>query len=60
MDTGVLDTLAGRSRLFHYRRTQLYLFAKSGFTEGCAETAARMGNVTLVTYEEMLQFLLDG
>ena len=60
VDTGVLDTLAGRSRMFHYRRTQLYLFAKSGFTEGCAETAARMGNVTLVPYEEMLQFLLDG
>lgn len=52
--TGVLETLVGRSRLFSYREPHFYLFAKSGFTRGCAEAAGRMGNVSLVSYREML------
>lgn len=57
-DTGVLDTLADRSRLFHYQKTQLYLFAKNGFTKGCIDKANKMGNVTLVTYGDILRYIL--
>lgn len=54
VDAGVLETLAKRSQLFHYKNTQLYLFSKSGFTKGCMDVAGRLGNVTLVTYKDML------
>ena len=54
VDTGVLETLIRRSQMFHYKHTQLYLFAKRGFTKGCMELAKEMGNVVLVTYEEMV------
>lgn len=60
VDLGVLETLMKRSQLFHYGRTQLYLFAKNGFTKGCMEKAKEMGNVTLVTYEEILRLLLEA
>ena len=33
---------------------RVYLFAKNGFTKGCIDKATEMGNVTLVTYEDML------
>ncbi|MCD8380245.1 MAG: ATP-binding protein [Lachnospiraceae bacterium] len=59
VDQGVLDTLMYRSGLFHYKHTHIYLFAKSGFTKGCVDEAARMGNVTLVSYEDMLQCFLS-
>ena len=55
VDLGVLEKLVGRSTLFHYQKTHFYLFAKTGFTEGCMDRAAEMGNVTLVAYEEMLE-----
>lgn len=55
VDSGVLETLAERSTLFPYRKTHFYLFAKTGFTKGCMDRAAQMGNVTLVTYESMLR-----
>ena len=54
VDLGVLDTLVERSRLFGYRNVQLYLFAKNGFTKGCVERAAEMGNVVLMTYGEII------
>ncbi len=43
-----------RSQLFHYKETQLYLFAKSGFTKGCVDGAGKMGNVILVTYKDIV------
>ncbi len=55
VDIGVLETLAARSTLFHYRKTHFYLFSKTGFTKGCIDRAAEMGNVTLVAYEDMLK-----
>lgn len=55
VDLGVLETIAERSNLFHYKQKHFYLFAKTGFTKGCMDKAAEMGNVTLVTYEEMLK-----
>ncbi len=55
VDLGVLETLVERSELFPYKKKYYYLFAKTGFTKGCMDQAAEMGNVTLVTYEEMLE-----
>lgn len=55
VDLGVLETLIERSDLFHYDEKHFYLFAKTGFTKGCMDKAAKMGNVTLITYGEMLK-----
>lgn len=55
VDLGVLETLVERSEMFHYKKKHFYLFAKTGFTKGCMNKAAEMGNVTLVTYDEMLK-----
>lgn len=55
VDTGVLDTLIARSRLFHYADFHLYLFAKTGFTKGCRDKANEIGNVTMVTFDEMMR-----
>ena len=52
-DQAVLETLAARSDLFPYTKEHFFLFSKSGFTRGCADKAKALGNVTLVTYEEM-------
>lgn len=55
VDLHVLETLVARSCLFHYKKTHFYLFAKSGFTKGCVDKAIEMGNVTLITYEDILK-----
>ena len=52
-DVGALNTLIERSQLFHYESVQFYLFAKTGFTKGCIEKANTLGNITLVTYDEI-------
>ena len=57
VDVGVLETLVNRSRLFHYSKVELYLIAKIGFTSGCMEQAEQMGNVHLVTYQDILNAL---
>ena len=54
VDLDVLETLSGRSRLFHYTNVHYYLFSKTGFTKGCMEKAKEMGNVTLVGYEDIV------
>lgn len=54
VDLGVLEKLVERSTLFHYKETHFYLFAKRGFTKGCTEKAAELGNVTLVTLQDMM------
>ncbi|MGN1179922.1 MAG: ATP-binding protein [Suilimivivens sp.] len=55
INLGVLEILAKRSSLFHYCNVHLFLFAKSGFTKGCIDAANEMGNVTLVTYANILK-----
>ncbi len=55
VNLGILETLLERSKLFPYKNKYFYLFAKNGFTKGCMEKAAEMGNVTLVTYQDMLK-----
>lgn len=54
VDLGVLETLVKRSGLFSYKKIYFYLFSKSGFTKGCIDEAKKMGNVTLVSYAEMV------
>ena len=54
VDTVVLDTLIERSRLFHYTDIHLYLFAKTGFTKGCIDKTAKLENVNLVTFLDIL------
>lgn len=58
VDTGVLETLIKRSQLFRYQQTYLYVFAKTGFTQGCIRAAKERGNVRLVTYDEIVKTLL--
>ena len=58
VDLDVLETLVERSHLFHYEQNYLYLFAKTGFTKGCMEKASMLGNVTLITYADILSELL--
>lgn len=55
IDLGVLETLIKRSKLFSYINVHLFLFSKSGFTKGCIDKANELGNVSLVTYADMLK-----
>ncbi len=55
VDLSVLEIFVERSNLFHYKQKHFYLFAKTGFTKGCMDKAAEMGNVTLVKYSDMLK-----
>ncbi len=55
VNLNVLETLVERSTLFRYKKTHFYLFAKTGFTKGCMDEANEMGNVTLVSYEDILK-----
>ena len=55
VDLGVLETLIKRSNLFSYINVHLFLFSKSGFTKGCIDKANELGNVSLVTYADMLK-----
>jgi AAA+ ATPase superfamily predicted ATPase len=55
LDARLLESLAERSRLFHYKDTQLFLFAKNGFTKACAERAASLGNVVLIGFDDIVK-----
>lgn len=55
VDLSVLETLIKRSELFCYKKKHFYLFAKTGFTRGCVDKAVEIGNVTLVTYDKMIE-----
>ena len=54
VDLDILETLIGRSKLFRYTTVHYYLFSKSGFTKGCMEKTEEMGNVTLVSYADIV------
>lgn len=54
VDLDVLETLIERSGLFHYTKIRYFLFSKTGFTKGCVDKAAELGNVTLVKYEDII------
>ena len=53
VDQEVLETLVKRSHLFNYAQAQLFLFSKSGFTQKCVELAKQLGNVSLVTFDDI-------
>lgn len=54
VDAKVLEKLDDLSRrLFHYQNRYLYIFSKSGFTDGCVERAKSFPSVHLVSFEEM-------
>lgn len=55
VDLGILESLIEKSNLFHHSNKHYYLFAKTGFTKGCVDKAEELGNVTLVTYEDILR-----
>lgn len=55
VDLGILETLVSRSNLFHYSKKYFYLFAKNGFTQGCIERAKELGNVSLVTFQDIVE-----
>ncbi len=55
VDLSVLEKLVRRSEIFDFEKKHFYLFAKTGFTTGCIEKAAEMGNVTLVGYGDMVK-----
>ena len=54
VDLSVLDKLIYRSKLFSYENTHLYLFSKCGFTTACINKAEEMKNVTLITYDDII------
>ena len=54
VDLDVLETLIERSGLFRYTKIHYFLFSNTGFTKGCVEKAAEMGNVSLIKYEDII------
>ena len=54
VDISVLETLVKRSKLFSYTNVHYYLFSKTGFTKGCIDRAEELGNVSLVSYNEIV------
>ena len=55
VDLSILENLEEKSMLFHFPNKHFYLFAKNGFTKGCIDKANQMKNVTLISYEDMVQ-----
>ncbi len=55
IDLSVLEMLVERSNLFSYEKKHFFLFSKSGFTKGCADKGKELGNVSLVTYAEIIK-----
>ncbi len=54
VDTSVLNALVEKSRLFHHSNVHFYLFAKTGFSNGCEDKSNELGNVKLVSFEDMM------
>ena len=50
----VLDALIENSKIFNYKTKYYYLFTKTGFTKKVQEKAAKMGNVVLVLFNEII------
>lgn len=54
VDASVVQTLAHRAALIGAdANARYFVFAKEGFTDGCRELAASMGNTYLVPFDEM-------
>ncbi|MDR2713101.1 MAG: ATP-binding protein, partial [Clostridiales bacterium] len=55
ISSSVLDTLIERSKLFNFSSKYYYLFAKTGFTNSTRSKAAELGNVYLVSFEDIFK-----
>ncbi len=55
IDLKILETLIERSKLFNYKKVHYFLFSKSGFTKGCEKLSKEIGNVTLVTFKDIMK-----
>jgi len=55
VDLATLETLIKRSNLFSFGEKYFYLFAKNGFTNSCVKRANELGDVTLVSYRDMVK-----
>lgn len=53
VDIDVLNDLINQGKLFDYKNKYYYLFAKTGFTNRCKDKANELGNVTLVSFNDM-------
>ncbi|MGI6727429.1 MAG: ATP-binding protein [Anaerovoracaceae bacterium] len=53
VSTKVLKDLVEKSNLFHYKDKYFFLFSKRSFTDDCIYEAEKMGNVKLISFEEM-------
>lgn len=49
----VLDDLINQGRLFNYKPIYYYVFSKSGFTKSVEELAEQLGNVYLISFDDM-------
>lgn len=54
IDVDVIRTLQDRSKLLPYKEYQFYIFAKRGFTDKAVMFAKENNNITLITFDEML------
>lgn len=52
MDVKELSALLQQSEQFSCKNRYYYLFSRNGFTRNCQDTAARYGNVTLVSFSK--------
>lgn len=55
VDLDILETLFERSKLFRYSKVHYYLFSKAGFTKVCIWKAEKIGNVTLLSYADIVR-----
>lgn len=53
VDLSVLNKLIDLSSLFHYNNVFFYVFSKTGFTATCEDTAKKLSNVKLVSFESL-------
>ena len=49
------ETLVKHSELFMYQHKHFYLIEKSEFTKECVDRANEMGNMSLVSYSDMVR-----
>jgi Holliday junction resolvase-like predicted endonuclease len=54
VDVDILAALTRKSSLFHYKKTGLWLFSKTRFTDRLVRKAGEQNNVWLVGFEDIL------
>jgi len=54
VDLKILEELIQKSKLFRYEKNYFYIFAKTGFTNGCIDKAKENNNIKLIIFDEIL------